>query len=353
VATDPYLLTVGNVNLASALVSARLFDEANLLLNPLIESESTGGNKRLLGNCYELRAQTHFHQNQILKAEEDLSSALAIFKQTNAYDEILVQKWRAIIESHKNGSILPLKNFKEFAIKRAHWESVREIDLYQIKTCFNQKDFDYLYFGTPYSSFRNRLKLETQSIPSLNYYIGDTKGLQLSLATGEYGANDVQTMNHKLQTLLTILCDDFYSPLSIGHIFTKIYPNEYFDIESSPLKVRQLVSRLRKWFNINKIKASILETDGRYRLDIKQGLGFYLDEERLDFDIFERSFAKLFLYFTDGKPFTVKDAEQKLKLSRSDFHRTMSWAIKLNKIKKYGQGKATFYQFTKPQLAAS
>lgn len=346
---DKYTKMVAEVNLASALISMRKHDEALFLLDRLIHKDLVNGNKRLLGNCLELRAQIHFEKSSISKAEEDLTAAYEIFKQSNSYDEILVQKWNAIIQAHKSHSIQPLLDFKQIVIQKAHWESVREIDLQSLKIHFDQSLFDYLYYGTPYQSFRLRMCEEIQASPAANFYYGDPQGIKFSIMTGMYGPMGSENkISSKLLDLLSSLIQDFYSPISMGAIFSKVYVGEQFDIESSPLKVRQILSRLRKWLDEQEINAPIILDNSRYKINIIKGIGFTLQDNELSMDSgdrnYNRAFERLRTHFNNQKYFTVQDVERQLNLSRSDFHRIMRFALKENKVIKKGSGKSTRYQ---------
>jgi len=342
---DPYLKVVAHVNLASSLVSSRQYYEALDLLNFLIKTEEQGGNKRLLGNCYELRAQTYFHVNSIQNAENDLAEALSIFKSSNSYDELLVQKWYAIIKSHKEKSVDSLLNFKETAFLKSHWETVREMDLYILKHQFNQIKFDYLYYGTPYESFRNRMKEEIQQTQSESYYFGDHNGIVLSLSTGEYKINSkINQVTPKIQSLINALIEDFYAPITLGSLFSKIYNGEHFDIESSPLKIRQIMSRLRKWFHKNKIDASIQQKKMLYKIHINSGIGFNIIQSKSKTDDFNRSFERIKNYYINKNEFTIGDVVSDLGISRSDFHRIMKWATQRNLLIRIGVGKQTRYR---------
>lgn len=341
---DPYLRSVAQVNLAASLILAKQYTEAIELLSVLIEKEARLDNRRLLGNCFELRAQAYFHLQLISNAESDLTAAFQILQHTNAYDEVLVRKWHAIIESYKQNSINPLFDFKAYAINKAHWESVRDIDFYMLKMNFNQDKFDYIYFGTPYDSFRSRMINEIQAQPSSRFFLGDPQGVEISLVTGKYGSQDTHQMSQKLQSLILALVGDFYLPISIGNLFSKIYPKEHFDIESSPIKVRQIISRLRKWFLENNANAKIHQINGGYKLEFQRGLGVVLLQEQWEVDGLSRNFARLLQIFSAGSFFTIQDVELKLGLSRSDFHRTARWALENHKLIKIGKGKSTRYQ---------
>lgn len=343
---DPYLQLVAQVNLASTFISSRHYTQAHELLNSLIQKEERGENKRLLGNCLELRAQVYYYQNSIAQAENDLTAALDIFKQSHSYDELLVQKWRATIQAHKEHSNEALFQFREIAVQRSHWESVRECDLFILKNKFDQHSFDYLYFGTPYESFRTRLTEELQQSPSDSFCYGDPKGIILSLTTGEYESNGKDQISSKIQNLLMALVDDFYAPVALGSLFSKVYPGEHFDIESSPLRIRQVLTRLRKWFTTNNIHAAISQKETLYKIDLQKGLGFEIGSIKNNIADFNRNFERIRKQYANKNGFTIKEAVKDLALSRSDFHRIMKWATEKQLVMKHGRGKSTHYQIT-------
>jgi len=345
VSQDSYLKLVAQVNLASCFISTKKYKEALELLNDFLIRETASDNRRLLGNCYELRGQIYFHQNLISKAETDLCKAQEILQLTNTYDELLVRKWKLIILSHKTNDTEPLNNLKKIATEKSHWETVREADLYSLKIKYDQNKYDFLYFGTPYESFRLKLTDEIQKSPSSFYTLGDPNGMKISLMTGEFISSQKSQISPKLHNLLITLTDDFYAPLWVGAIFSKTYPGEYFDIDSSPIRVRQIISNLRKWFLKNKIECNIVSSNGRYKLQINNGISFEINTKKFIISAINRNFEILKKNFDPGTPFTINDLASKVEGSRSHFHRLIRWALNHKFIVKFGKGKATRYQF--------
>lgn len=140
------------------------------------------------------------------------------------------------------------------------------------------------------------------------------------------------------------LVDDFYAPIPMGSLFTKVYPGEHFDIESSPLRIRQVLSRLRKWFSKNHITASVSQKETLYKMEIIAGLSFEISQTKSNSIDFNRNFERIRKHYTNKNPFTIKDVVHDLGISRSDFHRIMKWATEKQFVIKGGKGKTTHYR---------
>ena len=119
-----------------------------------------------------MRSQIYIaHRRNFLLAKRDLELATANLKSVGSLDMMFVKKWSVILQCIEFGKIEPLKIFRIEACKRQHWETIRDVDYYLLKFEFSQLKYDHVVFGTPFSSFREKIKkkyrLESKFVLSL------------------------------------------------------------------------------------------------------------------------------------------------------------------------------------------
>ncbi len=341
---DDYSKLIGRVNLAAAYVANRDLLRADFLLSETLELARKNSATRLVGNCLELRGQVALLREDFSLARTELKNALEIFNQSGSYDQLLIFKWQAVMTSQEQKSTQPLKKFKEEALKRLHWESVREADLFQLKLEFDQKLFDHIFFGTPSESYRKRICDEVSGKPSGEYVFGAPGGPELSLGLGLIKVDHQLNPGKKIHQVIAVMLKDFYAPRNIGTLFAELYPDEFFNINSSPLRLRQLIRRTRRWLEENNLPAQVVEENGSYRFLLTGPLSIHIPLKRDAIANLPVKLKAMLQLFSEDLPFTADEACAKLKLSRSGFHRLAEWAIVSGELEKTGTGRSTQYQ---------
>ena len=146
-----------------------------------------------------------------------------------------------------------------------------------------------------------------------------------------------------LHRLLHLLTEDLYQPLTLGKIFSRLFNGEYFDPNSSPDRVHQVVKRLRAWLRSEKIPLDIQEAGGFYRLTwfgsyglLKTAGGGRPDRNQW---IFEQIAAH-----APGGEFTAAWACRLIGLSRSAFNRWSLWARHSGRISGQTCGRGSTYR---------
>ena len=342
-----YEKLIARVNMVPCAIATDDLTAAEELVEQSLSIATQANAKRLMGNCHELRAQIHVLKNRFNEAQSDLSKALEIFKDNGSYDELFIHKWQSVIESFKKNSFAPISAFRAEAQARKHWESVREADYYRLRIRFDQNLFDHLVFGTPHVAYRRRIETQLGRSPSQFFVWGDASSSCLDLKTGKIGDREALNSGKMIHQVLSVLAKDFYAPRSTGVLFADLYANEYFDVNTSPLRIRQLLKRTRAWLKSEGLPAAIEEIGGSYRLVLDKGMGFkipLLREGRLSSQ--QALWETLLSHFNADIGFTGTDATERLNISRSTFHRLAEWALKDGKLSKTGVGKATVYRLT-------
>lgn len=240
VTTDPYPKLVASVNLGAAYLANGKLDEAVELLLKTIAAAKTEGASRLIGNSLEQLGHYYFRIGDLKRAEKILSEAAEIFGESKGYDRLLILKWQAILQAFESQNIKPLIELRRLAVERRHWETVREADLFSLRINFDQKIFDHLYYGTPMPGYKKWLREQLPQEPSSFYVLGRSDAqFKIDFQRGEFEAESGVTKIPKANLeLFKILLRDFYLPIGNGSIFSSLYPDEYFNSQSSPLKIR-------------------------------------------------------------------------------------------------------------------
>lgn len=343
---DPYKNLVGRMNLAYSLFECGEFGAAESLVNEILQSARANGHSRLVANALELRAQCHIHSKNFVQASADLDEALGIMGKGQSRDQLWIKKWRAVLEGYATGMTDSLEKFRAEAAARRHWPSVRDAELLALKIKFSPDAFAKLFVGTPYADYRRELREShpAQDVPTEYLFGGDSKNC-LDVVTGEIlGMAPGLMVTKGNRLVLDILARDLYRPLSVGALFSQVFPGDHFCIFSSPARVHQAIYRCRLWLGENEVPLSISEDHGEFHLERKGEFGLLLKAERTagGEDIARLKILKN--EFGQTGQFKPTEARKVLDLPGTSFNRFTSWAIAEGEIIREGQGPATRYK---------
>ena len=338
----PYMRLVGEVNLSSALIAIGQHDEALEILSSLISSAREGSFNRLLANCLEMRAQVWIRRSDFAAARADLADGTELASREKTIDLFLIQKWAAVLQLLEARDSQGLKAFRQRAVAANDWESVRESDLYLLKASFDRKRFEHLYFGTPFAGYRAKIERELGRVPAAESFIlGSRQGPRIEIERGSIDGEDSLRFGGKTHRVLQILTRDFYRPASLGGLFADLFPEEYFNVYSSPNRVRQIVSRARRFFEAAELPLAIEERGGTYRLSIEGEVGLVVERETQTPEPQLEQLRKLASVYDGGS--SSRQGRESLALSPSSFKRLMSWAIEKGKAERVGATTSTYY----------
>lgn len=329
---DPYTTLIARVNLAACLVYGE-DPAAESFLDETLSSARDLKALRLQANCHELRGHARLQASDVASAEEDFRAAAEIFGELKIVDQLLVHKGLALIDSKSRQSITPLLEFRSLCETRGSWENCREIDYLLLRETFSTEGFLRLYFGTPYIGFRERMVRHFKLPVPDSALIGRGECvLDLTSASAP----------PKILRLLTALSRDAYSPTKLGRLFSEVYPDEFFDIHSSPLRIRQQLTRARQWLQKNAPQVSIHFEGGGSRLHFDNERSIRVPHFQTTEPQYEH-FAHLQKSFL-SQSFSAQEACEVLAVSRMSFLRWTAWAVDQHILTISGQGRATRYQ---------
>jgi tetratricopeptide (TPR) repeat protein len=337
-----YWKLVGRVNLASALVCTQLWEEAHAELTLLIETAEQSGAKRLLANCYEMRAQAYVKQRKFTEASEDLSAATGLLGLDQTSDQLFVMKWKAVLAAIISGDCEPLLRFRTEAETRNHGETLRETDLYLCKLREDDRRFNLLYFGTPYRAYRARIEAEIGRKPNnSSFSLGAPEGKLLDLTQGTLLRST--KAGGSIHRVLDLFYRDFYQPVRLGGIFAELFPEENFNIYTSPNRVHQVLRRARRALEKAGLPLKILETDGCYRAQPSSDCRVLVPLERVPLETNRKRLSDLAAAFGE-RTFATRDVCRVLSLSDATSNRLLRWGVDNHFLSCTGRGPATKYK---------
>jgi tetratricopeptide (TPR) repeat protein len=341
---DDYSKLIARVNLISGCIVLFQLKEATEILEETVALVQKAGATRLLANCYELWGQVYFWQHDYSKSRQMLKWATGILDNAQSHDQLLILKTEAIMTALEENSVKPLTDLRKLAVQRKHWECVRDADLFLLKVQPDQDQLDHLVFGTPKAAFRRRIETLVEIAPSSSYVLGSQKGPQLNLQTGRVSGIDNLPLGKKIHQVISALNRDFYVPTSVGTLFHELYPDEYFDIDTSPFRIRQAILRTREWLQKNNIPAVIQQAQGTYRFLITGDFGIHVELEQQAVNPTVVRWRQLKERFAPGLSFRSEEACYQMGWSRTTFRRLAEWACQNGELSRSGVGKATLYQ---------
>jgi tetratricopeptide (TPR) repeat protein len=345
-----YARTLGQLHLAAAYLTADRRLQARELLIPLVHECRWQNHTRLLASSLELSAQLCFQARDLTGAQASLNEAVAVLRRAN--DQTFASKWRAAIASRLSNSTAPLKVFREEALRRHDPESVREADLLALQVEFKAGEFDHLYFGSPYEQYRARVRLALGQSPRGSEYIwGDVNSTALfDLSSGEISGYPSLSQGSKVHQLAHILLRDFYRPSSVGSLFSELFTGETFDVEHSPDRVHQVLSRARRFLEAAKLPLQITSRSGKFNLQLSGPLAIRIRLERQLPDVNSVQLHALRSQFSE-EPFSAREARTALSLSPAEFKRLASWAVEHGQLQKLGASSSTVYTLVRRRTA--
>jgi len=271
---------------------------------------------------------------------------------------LYLQKWLCVNQLKKDPKTA-LEDFyalKEMARQFSSWEILRDCEFYIAKIKNSQDLFNKLYYGTPYTGYRQYILKRHEGFKPDEFYfwtsnqnlfnkkqVLDLSNFRVNGSTENLGMTG--GVSHR--TLLS-LTSDLYRPLTVGSLFSKIYPNEYYDQASSGLRVRQCIFRLKKDFDANHLKIKInytkgytIEPLGLLNLKFSANLNTHFNESISKEEILLLQVSKQF----SDNPFTATQLSEFIGKSHSSAVRLLNKLIQLDSLTVIGDGTSRKYLF--------
>jgi hypothetical protein len=343
--TDPYAQLIGKVNMAAAFVHTRQAKEAQNILLEIQETAHEKGFARIQANAFELSAELKIHLRELDSATEDLRKAREILGDGRVHDQLFIRKREAQIEALNAKSGESLLELRSEAEVRGEWEIVREADLELLKIKPDEKLLSKLYAGTPFPHYRERIEkeLSLETKPSLEFHWGNKKGPELNLLTGHL---DELSLSHVLHRAFAALTRDLYRPRPVGALFSEIYPEQHFDVFTSPGRVHQLILRSRAFLKETKAPFAIDCHCQLYSLELSGPGGVRMGQaleprELSQAQVFTRRLRE---HLGGGMAYTNEEFRSASGLEKSQVNALIMESEKEGLIRVLGKGRGTRYR---------
>jgi len=237
---------VARLNVISCYIFNGALDDADRAINA-IEPLCKDKYFQFYLNCQEMRGQISIRNNRLMEASAVLARAHDAAKKETGTTSLFLEKWKLIAElplpsAHPKDA--QIAAFRKTIRLQGHWETLRDFDYH---VAMFQKDsalLNYVYFGTPFESFKKRI---AQNHPGqIHDHYAWTAG---STATQTLDPLDcgIEVVPFGLiqHRLLLVLLSDFYRPWSLQRIFDSLFPSEIYDVDSSPKRIYGLIKKLQ------------------------------------------------------------------------------------------------------------
>jgi hypothetical protein len=270
------------------------------------------------------------------------------------------RKWRALIALEHRGAddtvLAELYAVQTGFAALRNWFQLRDLDFYFALARNDRRRLVHLYYGTPFPSARARLlrefKVDASAIPE-HYDVflgppGRARELFDVLDGSGDGTGGRLKPGHALQRLLTALLADFYCPPNTVQLHEALYPNQYYNPLSSPVRVRQLLKRLRAWLRRAHVPLVIVEREGRYSVSAARPLRVRLRLSAWPGDAALTRFMLAARPLFGKSPFGAAQAEQLTGRARPATVALLARGIAAGALERLGRGPGTRYRCLAP-----
>lgn len=328
-----YQRRVAQVNLAAALIYVGAQEEAAETLAEIRSETEAKREGLLLANALELSSQLAISGGRFSEARSFLSRASALVTASGSTDRLFIEKWAAIANAVEFGEMDALRKVEETARARGHFETLREADFFLIALgqVEDRTRLSFLYFGTPYESYRRRIqrKIDVSGLPS-RFERGPSNGsgaeaLDLLDARGDLAAREEELAPGNLpHAALCFLLRDFYRRARVGEVFSALYPNDFYHPDAAPARVYQAITRLRRSLAATGLGLRI-EGNRQYAVDFNAAIArvaipsepFPVGAARLQFEAARRKAGQ-------GRELTSIDLQKFLGLSKASANKLLA-----------------------------
>lgn len=359
---------IAQVNRLAALIFVGSLDAASASAEELLERTVRDGQRLLQANVLELSAQVAIQSEDFARAREWLEKARALLSDSPVGDRLFVDKWQAVIRLTETAGLdrAPLEEVRRSALRLGHWETLRDCDFHEARHRARPDLFARLFHGTPHEAYRRRLLdvLSSYGAPRDLYSRGSGAMSERTLEMGEQtldieaatwkGGNALFRPGGVEHRLLLQLNRDYYRPERIGSLFAAVYPGEYFNPVTSPLRVHQAMRRLRRSLRAAEIPLRIREEAHQYFLVPASGcaIGSRLSREEPRHRELELRFRPIAVFLGEA-PVAARELSRLSGLSISTVTRLLNDAREAGWVVAEGRGPARRYRLVQGRVSGA
>lgn len=346
-----YAKAVGRFNLAASLTALDRSQESLHLLEPLIADAAEKKLTLLQSACLELRAQNYIAEEKWNEASQTLQQAALLLGGADSREAFFIRKWQGFVHWLKTpvsaASHAELEKIREEARRRAHWETIRQTDYYELRKTREPALLAKLYYGTRFASFREKLLALAggENILSPFEFPEHHEATQVvELVTAQVVGKPEQFLNPtKLPyKLFQVLTSDWYRPFRLPTLFGMVYPKEFFHPTSSKLRVHFHIQQLRLALKRHRVRLTVEQTREEYQIKITDGVRLRVEHGALERGL-SPQWERLFVAF-GTRDFQTREARKVLKCSERTAQRLLGEGCRLGICVAKGAGPARVYQ---------
>ncbi len=346
---DDYRRAVGRLNLCSALIFVSQYQRAASELSDLLQFCTTNKFNNLKTHILRMRSMIFIDQSKYEEARMSLDHCQDLIQGTTRGGSFLVRKWYKLINAYEASGKERNLLFDELideSYRLGFWESYRDMSFRKAISVEKEDLFRKVYFGTPYSSYRQVMTKKMNPAWSLpeSLLFGSPDGKWLFDTNTNIFRNSKPVLDDDgiVLKLIKLLNKDQFRPMSLGNIFNELYSGDFYDPNSSPNRVRQSLFRLRESLRAGGVPIEVIQESFRYSLNFLEDISIraHINESVLNKN--ELLFKELYVQF-GSKTFFRKQIREGLFENRMAFSRWAQWAMGEGLLKKMGQKKASRY----------
>lgn len=371
-----YEILTAKINLASALIGAKDFFQAQRLLQECQREASQEGHlllksnaNELLTSCYVELQEWDLAQQHIDEAKKNLSSLVSIDADLIRLQEALFNYKRSPTEARR----AELTRLRQQIFEAEQKEVLNELDLHVARATGDRRLAKKIILGTPFRKFQRRLIQEFEfSHEELRrgiFFSEETPG-SWELIDSPEGFNEILDLDqltwknsplnlgynqvpHRI--LKAFLRDRYFDP-SLTSLFVQAYPEEHFNPRSSVDKTHQALRRLREGLSAGPVE--IIESKGRYQIrSTGPGLVIKFDsllrdllneknQDLLEFQRFSLEERLRKFQSFSGSQISRTQWQKLFGLSERSASRELQSLEKLSLLQRQGSGPKTLYRIS-------
>jgi len=335
---DEYMKLVGKINLSSIYIFLQKYDLALSTLTHLEEALSQK-QQLLKGYVLEQMGQIYLQQGHYEKATHTLTNSINILKNSNQKALLYPQKWLGLLnlKTKNNSKLLNDVRNKNFLFN--DFETLRDLDYWQGTINDDHDLLSKVYYGTPFTSFQNR-------IDKKNVYASWSWGKSSNASIFNVFGDKLPMTNELTSQLFCHLVSDNYKPMTLGSIHAALFGDEFYNPESSPDRIYQIISRLNKKLN-SQFNYKIEKTNGLYQISPENINNFLYSVNKNDVELISNPkdilASQVKTFFRDAN-FTAKELSSKFNITQRTANRWIAELSDKNSVVKIGQGRSTKYK---------
>ncbi len=345
-----YSRRIAGVNLAQSYLYSGEHEQARSLLKQLLEQSRQEGLNFLSLNLESLAATNEVLDPSELRAstaQTHLENARALSRTMSSegsYDALVLEKASALLSLRNDRDSHALEKVRLLGHRFGQPEIVRDCDL-QLALFFRDLERVHpIYFGTPFPAYRKRIERAASKA-----------GMEI-LETWEESASEAESRDsvrpwdfamdpelkpgQALFRLFQLLLGERYRRFTITNLATEIFPDAYFNFETSPDQIHQLLKRGRDFLERHSHGIAIENRERLYTLTKSADASvrhhrWHPGERPVSFRL-----RKIF----GANEFTAADVGKRFQISQPNVSLLLREEIEQGRVVREGLGKASRYR---------